>query len=69
MCMDEIGYAHQVGRKPLPTESGERLQKYAVKLFPHQWQWLLDQGNASEWIREEIAKRQKRESLRRLRTK
>jgi hypothetical protein len=52
--MDEIGYSPPVGRKPLPNEDGERLQKYAVKLFPSQWAWLLEQGNASEWLRERI---------------
>jgi hypothetical protein len=46
--MTESGYNLPVGRKPLVGRNGERLSKYAVKLYPSQWEWLASVGGSRE---------------------
>lgn len=42
------------GRPPIvDSNSGERLMKYDILLFPHQWSWITTQAasNRSEYLR------------------
>lgn len=62
--MTESVYTAPVGRKPLVSKGGERLIKYAVKLFPAQWEWLATVAGSrerSEYLRLLIEKAMKRE--------
>ena len=38
--MDDLVQVESVGRKPKLSGSGQRLLKYAVKLYQEQWDWL-----------------------------
>lgn len=62
--MTESAYTPAVGRKPLVGKSGDRLKKYAVKLFPSQWDWLASVAGSmerSEYLRELIERAKRRD--------